>query len=223
MGIDNLFEKLLGLDPGTAAGITLVLIFASVFIGVWKFSSSTKVRNAQLALAAQAQTAHQSAQIDINMKLIGLVKAQVDNNEAITQQMKKNEESYREVGKLISSLTSALTTFTRTVSDKMEGFGDSIKELESTIITHIEQEGRHHQAIVSSQTFNADGLTGLRNEISALTSQITALVNLTNTQDTADVGKKVDNLANEVRLLTQAVEAKQIKIENESKVKETGS
>lgn len=212
-------EALTQLDTLQASQLTTVLLIIGILAFMWLWNKRQKQTAGRVELATKSQDTQRLAQTDINLKLINLVQAQVDNNEAITLQMTKNEESYRDVGKLIGGLTTALTKFTRTISDKMEGFGKSIEELEATIITHIEQEQRNHDALISSQSFHSDGVTGLRNEISALTGQISVLINSIHTRDTAnsDVGLKVDNLASEVRLLTQAVEARQAITENENK------
>ncbi len=84
-------EALTQLDTLQASQLTTLLMIIGILAFMWLWNKRQKQTVNRVELASKSQTAQQVAQTDINLKLINLVQAQVDNNEAITLQMRKNE------------------------------------------------------------------------------------------------------------------------------------
>jgi len=218
--MDTLIETMLNIEPGQAAFLTLFVaaltVFLIVFYGGRIAQSYLKAKNEQIKTVAQSQAVERQAQTEFNLQLLQLAQAQMDNFEAIAKQMEKNEKTNREVGKLITALTETLSIFTRTISQSLE-------TLETTLMNHIEQNQLRHNALVTGQDYQTEGVTGVRNEISALTKQIETLVLLMNQREGVDKDFTTSFVlvANRLEQATLAVEAlNKINSDNEAQTKE---
>ncbi len=178
--MEQLLEKLLGLDPAASSGITLVLLAAIVFYII-------RMMNRSQTRASENQTQW--------INLITTTQAQFNT------MSKRHEGSFATIGENVKAHTEALKTFTRAIAT-------SIGELESTLITLTEQGLRHHADLMKSQTDTRDGLDGLKTELTALTSQIKELTStiIEKSGITSDSHVKLDTAISQLNTITQTLE-----------------
>jgi hypothetical protein len=220
--METLIAKFLGIDAGTAAALTLLIFFSTLFFivvyggRILRDYLQGKIKQANAAATAQADD--RQSQTEFNKMLVGLVQDQVDNNTIIAEtnaliakEMTAINESNRENGHLIVSLTEALTTFTSSIVDKVDGFGDSINELEDTIMSHLAQSTRHNDD-------SKDSMEALRKNIEDLTKQMQLLVDelRQKREVNGDIVARFDVVASRLEQATQAASTKEETIDKDN-------